>query len=338
MAYQSFADRPGDSSSFEKWRALRLTSKQICDKDVLDLGCNEGFFCLKLVEEGARSALGLDYCKKFIDRAETHVPTGLQEKIKYDHKSWSELSESPDNSFDLILLLSAFHYATTEEWFTQDGHHLLLDNVNRMLRPGGVFVFEGGVLDSDVINWVPVKRIADVVRHPTRGAIWDLLNKTFNKVIYKGPSINQSGDPVPRFVFHCMKSETNWKDPTVVLVVGEPGDGKTTLAESLTQNGKVNHLNVDASMVDLPNWCLDENLKNIKVNLSQIKKGSLEIAEHAPEAFSKDFVEQVIKPLAENVIIADGYTLGIPSIQKHLITNLEKEGYHVWVMGKAHGQ
>jgi len=334
MAYQSFPGVRGDSDSIGKWIALQLTERQIKGKDVLDLGCNEGFFCLKMFELGAKSVLGLDYSEKYIERAKTHLLPEHENVVIYRQENWEKLSEYPDNSFDLILCLSAFHYSTSPDWFKKDGHHRLLDNVMRVLRPDGLFVLEVGMIDSTEKNWIPIQRIADVVYHGTRPAMLELLNKTFAKVELKGPSVNQGGDPIPRYVFHCFKTKQGSFTQTVILLTGDPGAGKSTLAEMICEGNAIYNLNVDGVLMTMSEWSKNENLRQMKLQPSRLKTASLEISRQFPTPFVEDFVTEIIEPIKEKVIIADGYTLGIPAIKERLVRRLHSAGYRVWQMNK----
>ena len=108
--YQSFDDAKGASQSAEKLKALRLASLQNRHSEatpleglsLLDLGCNEGFFCGEAVRQGARRVVGLDSNNGFLERARKRFPTA-----EYRHGSWWDI---PDETFDVILFLSAIHY------------------------------------------------------------------------------------------------------------------------------------------------------------------------------------------------------------------------------------
>src|SRR5512134_241970 len=103
MAYQSIGGAKGASDSQEKLTRLRLSRLgPIKGKSVLDLGCNEGFFCGALLEKGAARVLGIDQWPGVIAKARDRFP-----KAEFKVGSWWDL---PDEKFDLILFLSAVHY------------------------------------------------------------------------------------------------------------------------------------------------------------------------------------------------------------------------------------
>ena len=66
--YQTFGDAKGGSRSAEKLKALRLSllrnrhdeTRPLKGLSVLDIGCNEGFFCGEALRQGARRVVGID--------------------------------------------------------------------------------------------------------------------------------------------------------------------------------------------------------------------------------------------------------------------------------------
>ncbi len=101
VQYQTFPEVPGDSSTFEKLKALRLPD--LVGKRFLDVGCNEGFFCGYAKFAGATEAIGLDQSNMFIERAKRRFGN-----VRFLQQSWDAL---PDGEFDCVLLASALHYA-----------------------------------------------------------------------------------------------------------------------------------------------------------------------------------------------------------------------------------
>ena len=103
--YQTFGDAKGGSRSAEKLKALRLSllrnrhdeTRPLKGLSVLDIGCNEGFFCGEALRQGARRVVGIDMSRNFLDRARQRFPDA-----EFRHGSWWEL---PDEKFDVILFL-----------------------------------------------------------------------------------------------------------------------------------------------------------------------------------------------------------------------------------------
>ncbi len=203
MQYQSFPEVRGDSRSQEKLKALRLPSLK--DKSFLDVGCNEGYFCGYASFDGAARVVGIDRSAEAIGRARARFP-----ECEFFQQSWDVLPEGP---FDVILLASALHYAEDQA--------ALIARLMDALTPSGTLVLEIGLADSGKNEWVKVKRSIDERLFPTRAKLREVLDPYAWKII--GHSVQQQGDPVGRIVVHVSRLK-----PFAVLVLGEPGSGKTT--------------------------------------------------------------------------------------------------------------
>ena len=213
--YQSFDDAKGASQSAEKLKALRLASLQNRHSEatpleglsLLDLGCNEGFFCGEAVRQGARRVVGLDSNNGFLERARKRFPT-----VDFRHGSWWDI---PDETFDVILFLSAIHYEPEQR--------ALLQKLAGHLTPTGVLVIECGIAGGQRKSWEAVKRGDGVRRYPSMTMFTEELLKPY-AVRSMGRSVLQGGDPVPRQVFHCYLRRS-----TALLFVGPSTTGKSTL-------------------------------------------------------------------------------------------------------------
>ncbi len=106
----------------------------IAGKDILDLGCGEGYVTRQLKQRGAARLEGVDISEQMIERAcmsERAEPLG----IRYQVGNAVDLSCFPDRIFDLVVAVFLFNYLTTAEMI------LAMQEVMRMLRPSGHFVF-----------------------------------------------------------------------------------------------------------------------------------------------------------------------------------------------------
>jgi 2-polyprenyl-6-hydroxyphenyl methylase/3-demethylubiquinone-9 3-methyltransferase len=126
-------------------------------KDVLDLGCAGGFMAEAMATRGAR-VTGIDPAADAIAAARRHADsTGLA--IRYD-VGMGEALPYDASAFDAVVCVDVLEHVADL--------HKVLAEVARVLRPGGLFLF-------DTINRNPLARLAtitmaeDVLRLLPRG-------------------------------------------------------------------------------------------------------------------------------------------------------------------------
>jgi SAM-dependent methyltransferase len=214
MPYQSFSEQ-GDSQSQEKLDRIKLPGK-LNGRSVLDLGCNEGFFCLEAKRRGADRVHGIDSNGGVIAAAKRRAEEeGLD--IRF---SVFSMDEALTEKYDYVLLLSALHYI--------DRPAALLHRIKNALQPGGTLILETGVAVTASGRTVSrALRSIDERFFPS----FELLTQVWLRdyaVREIGRSVSQRGDPIPRYVFHCTPLKTN-----VVFIIGKGGIGKSSLAAQL---------------------------------------------------------------------------------------------------------
>lgn len=214
MQYQSFPGLRGSSESLEKLKALCLPPLQ--GGRFLDLGCNEGYFCGYARFDGAAEVIGIDRSEQVIRRARARFP-----ECQFLAQSWTHL---PEGKFDVILLVSALHYAEDQEAFL----HRLMARLNE----GGVLVLEIGIAPSPKSEWCTVKRSIDERLFPSRTKLAEILAPYAWKIVSR--SVPQPGDPVARFVVHVCPMK-----PFVYLMMENPGAGKSTISRTLFARSQV---------------------------------------------------------------------------------------------------
>jgi SAM-dependent methyltransferase len=192
LAYQAAESQSGGSYTENKLRRLQLPSLQ--GKNFLDLGCNSGFYCNYAKKEGANRVVGVDIDERVIALARESYP-----EIEFYDKGWDVFPSGP---FDVVILLSAIHYARSPVAVVKD--------VFRELRSDGLFVLEGGLMDYQG-NWktdclVPGwRKVGDRCRHLSLGYLRNHLLSGFRWEVI-GPSELRGGDEVPRYVVHARKA------------------------------------------------------------------------------------------------------------------------------------
>lgn len=307
--YQSFDGDKGDSNSPEKLKRLRLPSLK--GKSVLDIGCNEGFFCNYALKQGANNVIGIDSNKDVIEFAKQRVPNA-----KFINTTWWNL---PDEKFDVILFLSAIHYEKNQQ--------KLLTYLKQHLTDNGVLILECGIYQDSSKYWTMIQRHDGVLRYPSFDYITNTLLNGF-AVSIMGRSVDQSGDPIPRYVFHCSILR-----PTVLFIYGPSGSGKTILSKRL-EKGQIPIYAIDSLFnriingVNIPKSKICEFIKSngdvfLLDNLSsQIMKSGL----------TKDLVNLIIEelPLEAGTLIIEGEILIHDEFRNLLAKSIESRGGIIW--------
>lgn len=320
MPYQSFPGETGDSDSNAKLAAVRLPD--LAGKTFLDVGCNEGFFCFEALNRGARQVVGIDRNEKFIDdarkRAEAlKVPPGA---ITFECRSWDGL---PDQKFDVVLLLSALHYAADQA--------ALIHKLCGHLTPDGVLILECGVVYRPTTEFVEVVRSIDKRSFPTMRMINDILAPYAFKLI--GSSPLQAGDPIPRRVFHIRLLK-----PIVLIVEGTGYQGKTTFARMCGEQG-MPAIRMDDYVQYRPKTepidptlaaALTENFNPERIDLLYTRLSETKVG----ELFICDLVAQLGK-LNGRILVVEGAIWTHRKLLDRFIGELERAGYYPWRTQRA---
>jgi len=213
MGYQTFSEEEkGSSNSFAKLNALKLPNK-LNGKKVLDIGCNEGFFCFEAAKRRAEHVTGIDINEKAIKRANEK---NQYTNVNFLNQSWDTL---PDNVYDLIIFASALHYVNNPK--------ALFDIIYKRLNDNGLLILECGFVDKELKEFSWVERSKSIRLFPTKKILFDnYLSQFAPKLV--GKSIKQKGDPLQRYVLHCKK-----RKPIIWLIKGKGSSGKTTITREL---------------------------------------------------------------------------------------------------------
>lgn len=325
VQYQSFDDAKGGSKSSEKLKALALPQLRnrhseaapLKGLSVLDIGCNEGFFCGEALKQGARRVVGIDMNNGFLERARKRFP-----EAEFRHGSWWDL---PDEKFDVIFFLSAIHYEPRQR--------ALLEKLAGHLTPTGTLILECGAISGvDKKAWQAVRRADGVRRYPTFPMLrLELLRGYAPR--FMGESVLQSGDPIRRFVFHCQL-----RSPTALLVRGHSNVGKSMLGGDLEERN-VPVLQTDKLLGNLVKdkryeWSPAYRVANRKKapNLAALGRT---IAEECP----KEFVDLVLLegPTEADLFCIEGEILRHDSVMKELVRRLSEQGIKPWTVTSEAG-
>ena len=323
LPYQDFEGN-GASKSHEKLSALRLyditAGKDLVTplkgKSVLDIGCNEGFFSLEAIKQGAVRVVGMDASVEMIKKARVHCPDA-----EFIADTWWHL---PNEKFDVILFLSAIHYERDQK--------KLLDKLLDHLTPQGVLVLECGVFPAKgQQHWFTATRWDGDRYYPTTDF---LINALLDKyaVRYIGPSVQQSGDPVTRAVYHCRP-----KSSTAILMSGRSQIGKTSLAREFSNRNFPVYSTDLALILLLTSELLSKNRLSVKLRNEFPNKGmnqNIDILGNyiVSSGNSEEFVDFILKefPIFEDIFIIEGEILRHGDIHDLLCQRLSANNIRVW--------
>ena len=304
--YQTFNGVKGDSDSQAKLEKLCLP-EDLTGKRVLDLGCNEGFFCFEAEKRGAE-VVGLDIDLKSIEYANSlKTPDS---KITFILDSWNNINKLEDK-YDFILWLSALHYARDKQLA------LLLCIVNKYLTKDGVLILECGVSEKNPDEFYVEKyaraecEVGNEPHYPNMKTLLRYLCRYDVKVI--GESVNQGGDKIPRYVFHIRRPSK----PNATLIYGDPGSGKSYIGSKLAIDGTA-FVQWEILFMD---WLkehkeLTEGFGEIELHLGQIWSKALK--EGFEENLVSYFVSRIKKYDCDVVVEGYGVAQIIPSLKTQL--------------------
>lgn len=198
--YQSFSESEiGDSPSHAKLKLLGIP-EDLRGKTVLDIGCNEGFYCFECEKRGAR-VIGIEKNKIWYSLA-LERRNEFSSFVNFINRDWNDI-EKLNYKFDLILFLSGFHYLRNEQ-------QEILSKIYEKMNTGGLLILELGLTHEKTgeFHIQEVKRpVGDICQYPNKFTIEKLLKLAgFDRIIFFGEGFKISGDPVPRFVIHATKS------------------------------------------------------------------------------------------------------------------------------------
>ena len=240
LDYQAAPSPLGGSYTENKFRRLALPDLSGCS--FLDLGCNAGYYCEYALRSGAKRVVGVDADQDVIAQARKKLPT-----VEFHDGGWDR--DFPSGTFDVVILLSAIHYAVDPV--------AIVGKVYQALTPGGLLVLEGGLIDpqgterSDCLvpGW---RRVGDRCRHLSYGYLRNHLLTDFHWQVV-GDSEPRGGDNVARYVVHARKAASRMRQRTQTLDLVEYAGGlamsSDTVVDSQPACVYLRHLNRGAPEV-----------------------------------------------------------------------------------------
>lgn len=126
-----------------KWKHIAPAIPQdLSGADVLDIGCNGGFYSLEMKRRGARRVLGIDVDDRYLNQARFAAETlGLE--IELEKRSVYEV-EHIAGQFDFVLFMGVFYHLRYPVF--------ALDQVVKKVRPEGRLIFQSMLRGSDELK------------------------------------------------------------------------------------------------------------------------------------------------------------------------------------------
>lgn len=135
-------NREGPQKSFgHPLNFERLSQRLSSDSRILDFGCGYGRSLGVLFEQGYRNLIGFDFSPAMITAARERFP-----QIAFEELNSTDLPLA-DSSVDAALLFSVLTCVPTD-----DGQRAIIEELRRVLRPGGVLYISDLWLQTDERN------------------------------------------------------------------------------------------------------------------------------------------------------------------------------------------
>jgi len=309
MTYQSHSEsEKGMVDSAHRLTRLGIPAN-LDGATVLDIGCNEGYYCNVAVNRGAAKVIGIDGDPKPLAFARERYANPA---IEFRHQHWSQL---PEGSFDLAIWTSAMHYELDPL--------AILEQVRQRLKPNGLLILECGVVASHKKEMIPMQRHDGTCWYPSRRFIEEYLLSDFAFRQIGAPELIGT-DPVPRYVYHCRR-----RIPTVLLFRGQTHTGKSSVAMGLYESAtKVIELDLFVYRIATAkhhNTRIKKYIKekNTGYDLTYLYEGI------DSEGFTEDWARLLAKTVAatDKIVVIEGY---MTEKQRDALQNATKGRVKFW--------
>lgn len=128
----------GERYNFDRMYFM-VSNYDFYNKNVIDIGCNSGWFCFQSKLLGAKNTIGIDYSETGIMGTAVEYSQKLEKRFKLGMKFYNQNLESLDmnkvlkqnkiQSFDCAIVLSVMHHIKDKKALFQK----LYDNVNDVI-------------------------------------------------------------------------------------------------------------------------------------------------------------------------------------------------------------
>tara|TARA_R110000824_G_scaffold324470_1_gene511445 strand:+ start:1494 stop:2072 length:579 start_codon:yes stop_codon:yes gene_type:complete len=131
------------------------------DSSVLDVGCNQGEFCLQLSPH-IRRAVGIDIVNEHLEQARSTQAKLDVTNCEFTNAGFAEYAENTDSSFDAILCFAAHSYiiGTNSQCRWDEGNisfERFAELLDKLLKPDGYLIIESHpTFDKNHQDWHPL--------------------------------------------------------------------------------------------------------------------------------------------------------------------------------------
>ena len=126
-----------------KWQHIaQCDSAGSVRRDVLDIGCNGGFYSIEMKRRGAKRVLGIDVDDRYLSQARFAAQT-LDLEIELEQRRSTRLQQIA-GQFDYVFFMGVFYHLRYPLF--------ALDQVVKKVRPEGRLVFQSMLRGSDEVK------------------------------------------------------------------------------------------------------------------------------------------------------------------------------------------
>jgi tRNA (mo5U34)-methyltransferase len=157
-----------------KWRHISNALPQdLSGAEVLDIGCNGGFYSIEMKRRGARRVLGIDVDDRYLNQARFATRT-LGFDVEFEKRSVYEVGQI-GGQFDYVLFMGVYYHLRYPVY--------ALDQVVKKIRPQGRLVFQSMLRGSDEVkSWAENYHFwqTEQFEHPAYPAMYFVENSYAN--------------------------------------------------------------------------------------------------------------------------------------------------------------
>ena len=137
---RDYWDQVAGAKQFHHPLRIDWLASHLAGKNILDCGCGYGRLLRELASSGYKDAVGVDFSRKMLNRCTEVLPRVKLCLVQNDGRMLPFRSDS----FDAVLLFTLLTCVPRD-----DDQRLLLAEVSRVLRPGGLVYISDLLLNSD---------------------------------------------------------------------------------------------------------------------------------------------------------------------------------------------